>query len=37
MYGRKFAFQNLLDLYLERNLHLKIDWAKLKLEGNLCE
>ena len=37
MNGRKFAFQNLLGLYLEGNLHLKIDWANLKLEGNLCQ
>ena len=29
MYGRKFAFQNRLGLYLERHLRLKIDWASL--------
>ena len=29
IYGGKFVFQNRLDLYLEGNLHLKIDWASL--------
>ena len=29
--GGKFAFQNRLGLYLEGNLRLKIDWAKLAL------
>ena len=29
IYGGKFVFQNQLGLYLEGNLHLKIDWASL--------
>ena len=36
IYGGKFAFQNHLGLYY---LHLKINWASLKLNGNyfLCQ
>ena len=29
IYGGKFVFQNRLGLYLEGNLHVKIDWASL--------
>ena len=29
VYGGKFAFQNRIGLYLEGNLRLNIDWARL--------
>ena len=35
IYGGKFALQNRLTLYLERNLRLRIDWDSSKLKGNL--
>ena len=36
IYEGKFAWQNRLGLYWDRNLRLKIYWASSKLEKNLC-
>ena len=33
----KFSFQNRLRIYWEGNVCLKIHWASLQLEGNLCQ
>ena len=33
----KYAFQNRLRIYWEGNVCLKIHWASLQLEGNLCQ
>ena len=35
MYEGKFAWQNRLGLYWDRNLRLKIYWASLKLEKKI--
>ena len=32
VYGGKFEFQNWLGLYLEGNLRLKIDWARIEVK-----